>query len=139
LIIEDDEDLATVFDRIARSIAPDAVVEWASTAEEAIARLRNGSYSAVLADYLLPGPTNGLAMRALSRRLQPEASFALMSAFPMTDAIGRRPCPFLRKPFTSLECHQFLRTLLTRSRASRRRSLARRSPRLGKRPAAARR
>jgi len=115
LVLEDDEDLRNVFCRIARSLDPAIVVDWARTLGDAVSLLGAHRYSAVIADYLLPGTLTGLALRAHSRRRQPGATFAMMSAYPLKDMLAMlrpQPCPFLPKPFSVVDCREFLEDLL---------------------------
>lgn len=115
LVVDDDEDLRNVFDRIARSLDPDLVMDWAGGVDEAIPLLGTQRYTAVIADYLLRGTLTGLTLRAHTRRRQPCATFAMMSACPMRDvlaSLGSGPHPFLRKPFSMSECRQFVKAVL---------------------------
>jgi DNA-binding NtrC family response regulator len=117
LIVEDDVDLQTILVRIVRSVDRDLRVDWAVNARQAVRLLVRRSYQAILADCMLDGRRSGEALQEVCTSLQPRAPFALMSALPAPEApAGARP-PFLRKPFSTAGCRQFVANLLAASRS----------------------
>ncbi len=110
LIVEDDADLTPMISRLARSVCPGVVVDWAVDVDEAIANLERHAYDAVLADYFLRGYQQGIALQELCARSR-GTFFAMMSGLPAAELrrqTGELRFPFLAKPFTNARCREFL-------------------------------
>jgi DNA-binding response OmpR family regulator len=115
LVVEDDRDLEPVMRRVIRSIRPDVTVDWVSDARSARSLLGIHFYDVVLVDQCLGEDGSGLSLRARCWEIQPQAIFAVMSAWPLSDylhSVGGAGTPFLRKPFALVDCRAFLRALL---------------------------
>ncbi len=115
LVVEDDRDLEPVMRRVARSIRPDVTIDWVSDAGSARSLLGIYYYDVVLVDQCLGDDGSGLSLRARCWEIQPQAIFAVMSAWPLSDylhSVGGAGTPFLRKPFALVDCRAFLRALL---------------------------
>lgn len=107
LVVEDDPDQQILIERAARAACPDVVIESAPDAATAIDALERRSFDLVLADYLLEDSENGWWVLEECRRLQPDARIALESSLPLRPP-GLADCPFLRKPFDTLQCREFM-------------------------------
>jgi len=119
LVVEDDRDLEPVMRRVVRSIRPDVTVDWVSDARSARSLLGIHFYDVVLVDQCLGEDGSGLSLRARCWESQPQAIFAVMSAWPLSDylhSVGGAGTPFLRKPFALVDCRAFLRALLRPAR-----------------------
>ena len=93
-----------------------ATVALASDGEEAVARLRDGSYSLILLDVMMPKLT-GYQLLPIARKAQPAARVLLMSGY--SDAargIGGddEPDAFLEKPFTAKQMDAMVDSLVDR-------------------------
>lgn len=114
LVVEDDSDLWTALERVARLVDPAMQVDCASDTAHAVERMSQARYDLILVDFLLADSPTGYSLRSVCRRLQPGATFALMSALPLrtqeTDG-----CPFLLKPFSVSGCRDFIGGLLESS------------------------
>jgi len=124
LVVEDDSDLEPVLRRLLDSIRPEVALDWARDARSAREFLDAYFYDVVLVDQALGEGGSGLGLRPLCWERQPQAIFAVMSAWPLSDylhSVGGAGTPFLHKPFAVGECRAFLSALLrtpqrTRSR-----------------------
>jgi len=115
LVVEDDLDLEPVMRRVVRSIRPEVTVDWVGDAQSARSLLGIHFYDVVLVDQCLGEEGSGLGLRARCWESQPQAIFAVMSAWPLSDylhSVGGAGTPFLRKPFALADCRAFLRALL---------------------------
>jgi DNA-binding response OmpR family regulator len=115
LVVEDDRDLEPVLRRVVHSIRSDVSVDWAGDVQTARTLLGSRFYDVVLVDQCLGEGGSGLGLRARCWEKQPQAIFAVMSAWPLSDylhSVGGAGTPFLRKPFAPSECRAFLRSLL---------------------------
>jgi DNA-binding response OmpR family regulator len=124
LVVEDDRDLEPVLRRVVQSMRPDVLVDWAGDARTARALLGSRFYDIVLVDQCLGEEDSGLSLRGQCWEKQPQAIFAAMSVWPLSDyllSVGGEGIPFLRKPFTLPECRAFLRSLLRIPRRVKRR------------------
>lgn len=122
LVVEDDRDLEPLVRRAAESIRPCVSVDWCTSVEQARCLLRIAYYDVVLADYQLEGEQAGLALRRDCWELQPQAVFAMTSAYPLPDylhSVGHPGCPFLAKPFDVWTCRRFVSSLLAREAGAR--------------------
>lgn len=115
LVVEDDEDLRAIFEKIVHAVSSYVDIDWAGNVDIAQGFMFEQLYDIVIADYLLGGEESGLSLRPLCESRQPQATFAMMSAYPLADllpSVGGARSPFLRKPFTTTECRRFVRKLL---------------------------
>jgi len=122
LVVEDDRDLEPVIRRVVHSIRDDVSVDWATGTRAARRLLASRFYDIVLVDQCLGDESSGLRLRGQCWEKQPQAIFAAMSAWPLSDylhSVGGAGTPFLRKPFTLSECRTFLRSMLRSPRKTR--------------------
>lgn len=115
LIVEDDPDFIGPLVELTLAALPGAEVESVSTAREALERIekREGAYSLVLSDMILPGEISGIQFWELCRRRFPDLPFCFMSGMALAmfrtklPEEGKRPS-FLAKPFSPAEFRLFL-------------------------------
>lgn len=115
LVVEDSVDLAVVLERVIRSVARGAELDWVETAAAGLHRIHTRPYDLVLADYFLGGVRSGLTLYDECTRHQELAVFAMMSSLKVDNFLAltnARPIPFLPKPFTVDECSAFLQSTL---------------------------
>ncbi len=116
LVVEDDRELEPLVRRAAGTLAPPVAVDWCTNTEAAHDLLATGFYDAVISDWRLDGDLSGIALRSECFELQPQAVFAMTSAYPLSRylySVGGRATPFLAKPFDLVRCRKFLRSLIT--------------------------
>ena len=89
-VVEDDIDLSTVLDRILRVIDPKVHIEWATSAEEAKARLLSRAaagtevpYDLMIVDIFLEGEENGLDFWKMVKKHYPDVPLIITSALPV--------------------------------------------------------
>jgi response regulator of citrate/malate metabolism len=129
-IIEDDVELSAILENVLYSIDPNIQIDWAASAEEAMARIkervkktRENPYDIIVADIFLEGKATGIDFWEMCREDMPETAIVITSALSMenffrglgTEAISP---PFLQKPFTVGECRQLFEGLLSYSQHS---------------------
>jgi DNA-binding NtrC family response regulator len=115
LVVEDDRDLEPLVRRSVGTLEPRVTVDWCTSAEQARRLLCVRYYDAVLADYQLEGTRAGLSLRSDCWELQPQATFAMTSSYPLSEylhSVGRPGSPFLPKPFDAWACRDFIASLL---------------------------
>jgi CheY-like chemotaxis protein len=122
--VEDDLELSSVIDRILISIDSTLSLEWATTAEEAIANLakrskedQNKPFDLIVCDIFLEGAKNGLDLWKFCHNNYPQMKVVVISGIDLkklTDLLGSYDAPafFLSKPFTVIECSNLLEKLL---------------------------
>lgn len=114
VLIVDDESVMTGFlgDLLSRHFE----VDRASSANEATQYLESSKYSIVLTDMQMEKVDSGLQVIECSRKLQPEASVVLMTAYGTVEnavqAMKLGACEILIKPFGPGELLSLLETLL---------------------------
>jgi response regulator of citrate/malate metabolism len=85
-VVEDDLELSSVIDRILISIDPSLHLEWATTAEEAIATLikrakekNDNPYDLIICDIFLEGASNGIELWNYCHTNFPSMKFVIIS------------------------------------------------------------
>ncbi len=117
LVVEDDETLEIVMDRIFQSIDSSITYKWVITAEKAIAELQTAHYDLVVADFSLQGKGTGLDLWEFCQERFPEKPFVMISSlgidqfFKLVGDYRISPL-FLPKPFYTGECRQVVGHLL---------------------------
>lgn len=106
LILEDEPDLQAALPRVLKKMTPETKVECATTAEEALNKLKTDLYSLVVSDIILPGEITGIQFWQKCVELYPEVNFCFMSGLPPDFYScllpGTTPPPqFLSKPFST--------------------------------------
>lgn len=122
LIVEDDRALETVLNRVLESISPTLTVDWVTTAEEALTRVREASkagrpYDLVIADIFLEGQRTGLEFWQQCQIACPGTAIVIMSSMPIDrffTSIGTEIIspPYLQKPFRLGECKALFEGIL---------------------------
>ena len=123
LIMEDDLSLRTVLRRILLSIAPLIEIDWVTSAEAALPRIRGdllsqkNTYDLIITDIFLEGAITGIDFWQTCQVLCPHTSILLMSSMPSDHffkAIGeiKKPPQFLSKPLHLAECRKVITKLL---------------------------
>lgn len=123
-VVEDDLELSSVIDRILISIDPTLILEWSTSAEEAIATLKKRSeekegnpYDLMICDIFLEGVSNGLDLWKFCHTHYPTMKVVIISGIDLLklttllDSHEEVP-PFLSKPFSVSECSNLLEGLL---------------------------
>lgn len=125
LILEDDLELSDVIDRILKSLDPTIVLDWCTSAEEAINRLQQAidsgetsPYHLIISDIYLDGEKNGLDLRRFCIENHLNVNIVFMSAadqkkiFPTKNSNSEPPLLFLQKPFSVSELSKLFEKLL---------------------------
>lgn len=123
-VVEDDLSLSTVIDRVLKSIDSHVVLDWATTAEEAIQTIEQAKrsgvqkpYDLIIADIFLDGPSNGVDFWRQCKESFPDIPIILTSAkkpgvlFDSEDELPDTPI-FLQKPFSIKECKKMFSSIL---------------------------
>ena len=123
-VVEDDLELSSVIDRILISIDPTLHLEWATTAEEALATLSKRStkknnipYDLMICDIFLEGARNGVELWKYCHSHYPKMKVVIISGIEVEKLSGLLdpkddPPLFLSKPFSIEECSHLLESLL---------------------------
>ena len=126
LVVEDDQELSTVMDRILKSIDETISLEWATSAEDAIVLLKKmaettpqagKSYDLVVVDIFLDGKRTGIDLWHTCQKLLPNVPVLVTSALSLDKffaAVGSDSItpPYLQKPFSPRECKQAFEGIL---------------------------
>jgi response regulator of citrate/malate metabolism len=123
-VVEDDIELSTIMDRVLKSIDDQVVLNWSTTAEEAMENIHNAwekkirrPYDLIIVDVFLDGTQNGIDLWNLCRREYPDIPVVLTSAtrlgklFPANAELPDTPI-FLQKPFNINESKKLFKSLL---------------------------
>lgn len=116
LLVDDDESTRMILRRFLQKAAPALVVEEASNGEEAIKRLADSPFDAVLSDYRM-GLVTGLDVLAFALKRHPDAIRVLMTGFadPTLESVARtraRVHGFIEKPMSTREFELMVQTHL---------------------------
>jgi DNA-binding NtrC family response regulator len=123
-ILEDDQDLLPVFEKILHSIDPLYCMDTASSVEAAIQILEKKNreasespYDLIVADIFLEGESDGLDFWHTCEKLYPDTPVIITSGMPMDQFFARLgnqriSPPFLAKPFSMGECKQIFEGML---------------------------
>ncbi len=114
LLVVDDEPLVAA--TVRRQLATEFVVDAASGAADALARIAAGRYDAVVCDVMMEGP-NGLEFLEALRRLEPALARRVLlvtggASPPAADLLSACGAPWLPKPFDGRQLRHALRDLL---------------------------
>jgi DNA-binding NtrC family response regulator len=120
LVVEDDRCLETFITRVLNAVEPHSIIDWATSAEEALDRIvlkeQSGPlarYDLVLADIILDTKYTGLDLLNICQNKHLKSPFLMMSGMP-SDAFLRavgswKKCPpYLQKPFSIRECKEVI-------------------------------
>jgi DNA-binding NtrC family response regulator len=103
LILEDDISLKILIARTIAMIDPAVQIDWASTVDEATAKIAKKDYAGVLSDIFVSGGKTGLDLWDQVHARHPELPFVMMSSMDLGDYFQHfdaQACPpFLPKPF----------------------------------------
>jgi CheY-like chemotaxis protein len=120
LIVDDSKLARMAVVKALNGLHPDWERVEASNADEALARIKDGSLDIVLLDFNMPGK-DGLMLAAELRQTNPELSVAVISANHQVEVINRAQAAgatFLPKPLTAKALGEFLDNAVKRSRAA---------------------
>jgi CheY-like chemotaxis protein len=118
LVVEDDLELSTVIDRVLQSIDPMITVDWVTSAEQAVALIKDKkAYDLIVTDIFLDGTKSGVDLWKLCQERLPRIPVIVTSALPVDrffailgkDSISPA---YLPKPFQLTECQQMLEGML---------------------------
>ena len=112
LIVDDSKLARMAVAKALNSLHPDWSRVEASTADEALERIKNHAPTIVLLDYNMPGK-DGLAFASELRDTNPEIHVAVISANRQIEVIDRAQAAgatFLPKPLTEQSLKEFLNT-----------------------------
>lgn len=125
LVVEDDLELSAVIDRVIQSIDPSITVDWVTSAEQAVALIKDRleshqgdrPYDLILTDIFLDGNQSGLDLWKICQQQLPRTPMIVTSAvsadrfFTMLGQDAISPS-FLPKPFLITECQQMFEGML---------------------------
>lgn len=123
-VVEDDLELSSVIDRILISIDSNLHLEWATTAEEAMATLIKRSsekksipYDLMICDIFLEGARNGIDLWKFCHNHYPKMKVVVISGIEIEKLktlldSEETPPLFLSKPFSVRDCSLLLESLL---------------------------
>lgn len=113
LIVEDDLSVVEYLENILEQLRPGLDLDYATSAEEAMQRLRERSYSLVIADIFLDGEMTGFDFWLECAKSYPDMPVVITSSLPadryLTILSGFDHTPtFLPKPLTPGRCRTVL-------------------------------
>ena len=139
-VVEDDQELRTVLDRILRAIDPDVEIDWAMSAEEASNRMEyrmklspEAPYDLIVADIFLEGDATGLDLWHRCAQLMPSVPLVVTSGMPVDKFFSalrkysknlggpQVSPPYLPKPFSVGECKSMFEAMLNYSQSQNKR------------------
>ncbi len=126
LVVEDDLCLETILKRLLQNLAPQAGIQWMTSADEAWTEVQTKSkgasapYILFISDIYTPGDRSGIDFWKTCIMRYPDVPFLFTSGMPIEQFIqtmGTGPScpPFLAKPFAVGQCHQIMKVLLQQS------------------------
>lgn len=116
LIVEDDMSLTNMLSTVLEEIAPNIVIDWATSGEEAQLYIERESlifgaspYDLIIADIFLEGAVTGLDIWKLCDRQYPATDILVMSSLSLDKFLSclkhEIACPhYLAKPFSLSQC-----------------------------------
>ena len=124
-VVEDDQELSAVIERVLKSISSEIILDWATSAEAAILKLKDAlnqhldqsPYDLIVADIFLDGKRTGIDFWHTCQELFPEVPVLVTSALSLDKffaAVGRQHIspPYLQKPFSAGHCKQVFEGIL---------------------------
>lgn len=100
LLVDDNEVDAYLTSNVLYECNPHMAVEIASTAEEALTKVRNRAYDLIICDFCLPG-MNGLAFLKLVKKMRSDVRVILLTGYPSQEleaqVIHHGSCTYLSK------------------------------------------
>ena len=100
LLVDDNEVDAYLTCNVLYECNPHMAVELASTAEEAVTKVRNRAYDLIICDFCLPG-MNGLAFLKLVKKMRSDVRVILLTGYPSQEleaqVIHHGSCTYLSK------------------------------------------
>ena len=114
-----------MMDRIIKSLDQRIVIDWSTSAEEAIQLIyaekkanKKTPYDLIVADIYLDGFKTGLDLMEVCAQIFPEIPFVLTSVNDISGYMKSLDCVnyeyFLKKPFNPVECKKIFRSILLR-------------------------
>jgi CheY-like chemotaxis protein len=103
LVVDDEPNVTMVVAASLRKLGKEYAIETANDGQEALEKIRQGSYTLVITDYKMPG-MNGLDLAEAIRDCSPQTLVVLMTAFNIsgvTEKIEQHELDgYIQKPFT---------------------------------------
>jgi CheY-like chemotaxis protein len=100
LLVDDNEVDAYLTCNVLYDCHPRLAVDLASTAEEALTKVRNQAYDLIVCDFCLPG-MNGLSLLKLVKKMRSDMRVILLTAYPSQEleaqVIHHGSCTYLSK------------------------------------------
>lgn len=115
-----------MLDRIIKSLDQRIVIDWSTSAEEAIQLIQSEKkaqkrtpYDLIVADIYLDGLKTGLDLMVVCCEIYPEIPFVLTSVNDISHCMNHLECSnyeyFLKKPFNPVECKKIFKAILWRN------------------------
>ena len=126
LVVEDDEDLQTVLSFALKKIDAQMQIDWFTSAEDALEKLKAGmsdpslpKYNLVVADIFLSKAKTGVDLWLACEKTRPKIDFLLISGMDLGDffkLVGNNvlPPPYLGKPFSPDRFREVVSALLNK-------------------------
>ena len=123
-VIEDDIEMSTIIDRVLKSIDPSIILDWSTSAEEAIQKIQSAlkkgvkkPYDLIITDVLLDGSRSGIDFWQFCQNEFSKIPIVVTSAC-SKDSLFKTSTPlpksliFLQKPFSISESKKLFKKLL---------------------------
>ena len=111
LIVDDEANVAVVLADSLEKLGEEFVFETAFSGDEALTKIKQGSYALVITDYKMPG-MSGLDLAQAIRRLSPDTQVVLMTAYGTTELRDTAGYPeldgYIDKPFTMSQIREIV-------------------------------
>ncbi len=112
LLVEDDLDLSAVLNRVIFSIDPAIILDWCTSAEEAV-QIVGSDYDLIIADVYLDGEKSGLELWRICQKKNVNAKIIFTSATNREKVFQHSPiiersCLFIQKPFAIEDCRALI-------------------------------
>ena len=111
LLVDDNEVDSCLTSNVLYDCDGHIAIELASTAEEALAKVRNRAYDLIICDFCLPG-MNGLSFLKLVKKMRSDMRVILLTGYPSQEleaqVIHHGSCTYLSK---SVDAHTLCRVV----------------------------
>jgi DNA-binding NtrC family response regulator len=117
LIVERDHNMRPLVASAIQSAIPGVCVDWVDSKDDALLKIKNHSYSVIVADiYLKPSRGSGLDLWRSCQKSHPEIPMLLTSSIPIDDfskKMGLFGPHHLSQPFTLGQCKEVIKNLVS--------------------------
>ncbi|MGC9357079.1 MAG: response regulator [Anaerolineae bacterium] len=111
LVVDDEPNVTLVLAKSLAKLGEDYHVDTANSAEEALSRIRDTTYTLVITDYRMPD-MDGLSLSAAIREINPETQVVLMTAYGtegLRGDVGKMELDgYLDKPFSMAQIREIV-------------------------------